>query len=92
MQQSPVEMSWLMGVFQGSQRVDPQGGHGGDAGNEDFQPRIIPYNKDLNKSHKKVFRLAVEKNGERFSKCGSPLECLAQHPRVEVLPLPKIGD
>ncbi|KAJ8418693.1 hypothetical protein AAFF_G00001920 [Aldrovandia affinis] len=44
------------GLFQGSQRVDPQGGYGGDAGNEDFQPRIIPYNKDLNKSHKKVFR------------------------------------
>lgn len=34
---------------------DLQDGQDGD-GNEDFQPRIVPYHKDPNKPHKKVLR------------------------------------
>ncbi|KAI1889259.1 hypothetical protein AGOR_G00177300 [Albula goreensis] len=44
------------GLFQDSPRADAQDGLEGDAGNEDFQPRIVPYHKDPSKPHKKVFR------------------------------------
>ncbi|KAJ8268438.1 hypothetical protein COCON_G00136100 [Conger conger] len=44
------------GLFPGSLGGDSQGGLGGDAANEDFQPRIVPYHKDPNKPHKKVLR------------------------------------
>ncbi|XP_035285253.1 chondroitin sulfate glucuronyltransferase [Anguilla anguilla] len=44
------------GLFPGSLGGDRQGGHGADPGNEDFQPRVVPYHKDPNKPHKKVLR------------------------------------
>ncbi|XP_064804988.1 chondroitin sulfate glucuronyltransferase-like [Oncorhynchus masou masou] len=44
------------GLFLGSNRGDPHGDQRGGPGNEDFQPRIIPYHKDPNKPHKKVLR------------------------------------
>lgn len=44
------------GLFPGSLGGDHQGGLGGDAESEDFQPRIVPYHKDPNKPHKKVLR------------------------------------
>lgn len=37
-------------------RGDAQRVGRGGAGEEDFQPRIIPYHKDPNKPHKKVLR------------------------------------
>ncbi|CDQ73443.1 unnamed protein product [Oncorhynchus mykiss] len=44
------------GLFLGSNRGDPHGDQRGGPGNEDFQPRVIPYHKDPNKPHKKVLR------------------------------------
>ena len=44
------------GLFLGSHRGDPEGDSRDDGGNEDFQPRIVPYHKDPNKPHKKVLR------------------------------------
>uniref|UniRef100_A0A8C8M034 Hexosyltransferase n=1 Tax=Oncorhynchus tshawytscha TaxID=74940 RepID=A0A8C8M034_ONCTS len=44
------------GLFLGSNSGDPHGDQRGGPGNEDFQPRIIPYHKDPNKPHKKVLR------------------------------------
>uniref|UniRef100_A0A3Q3K8W3 Hexosyltransferase n=1 Tax=Monopterus albus TaxID=43700 RepID=A0A3Q3K8W3_MONAL len=37
-------------------RVNTQGDLGNEAGDEDFQPRIVPYHKDPNKPYKKVLR------------------------------------
>ncbi|KPP75120.1 chondroitin sulfate glucuronyltransferase-like [Scleropages formosus] len=45
-----------MGLFPAGQGGDLQSDHAGLAGNEDFQPRIIPYQKDPNKQHNKVLR------------------------------------
>ncbi|KAG7231190.1 hypothetical protein INR49_012021 [Caranx melampygus] len=42
------------GLFLG--RGDAQRGSRDGAGDEDFQPRIVPYHKDPNKPHKKVLR------------------------------------
>lgn len=42
------------GLFLG--RRDAQRGGRDGAGEEDFQPRIVPYHKDPNKPHKKVLR------------------------------------
>ncbi|XP_020350301.1 chondroitin sulfate glucuronyltransferase [Oncorhynchus nerka] len=44
------------GLFLGSNRGDPPEDQRGGPGNEDFQPRIVPYHKDPNKPHKKVLR------------------------------------
>lgn len=44
-----------LGLLQGARVGEPQRADGGDR-NEDFQPRIVPYHKDLSKPHKKVLR------------------------------------
>lgn len=41
-------------------RGDAQRDSRDGAGEEDFQPRIIPYHKDPNKPHKKVLRLVLK--------------------------------
>lgn len=45
-------------VFMG--RGDAQRVSRDEAGDEDFQPRIVPYHKDPNKPHKKVLRWESE--------------------------------
>ncbi|MGH0146716.1 UNVERIFIED_CONTAM: hypothetical protein FKN15_025988 [Acipenser sinensis] len=44
------------GLFAGNQGHNTQGGNRAGGGNEDFQPHIVPYYRDPNKLHKKVFR------------------------------------
>uniref|UniRef100_A0AAY5KPF9 Hexosyltransferase n=1 Tax=Esox lucius TaxID=8010 RepID=A0AAY5KPF9_ESOLU len=43
-------------LFLGHNKGEPQGEQRGGLGNEDFQPRVVPYHKDPNKAHKKVLR------------------------------------
>ncbi len=43
-------------IHSGHIRDVPDGQDGDGDGNEDFQPRIVPYHKDPNKPHKKVLR------------------------------------
>lgn len=44
------------GLFAGGRMGESQDNQAGGGGNEDFQPRIVPYHKDPNKPHKKVLR------------------------------------
>ncbi|XP_041100556.1 chondroitin sulfate glucuronyltransferase-like [Polyodon spathula] len=44
------------GLFAGNQGHNTKGGNGAGGENEDFQPHIVPYYRDPNKLHKKVFR------------------------------------
>lgn len=47
------------GLFAGGHMGEPLDSQAGGDGNEDFQPRIVPYHKDPNKPHKKVLRWVV---------------------------------
>lgn len=54
-----------LGLLPGARVGEPERVEGGDR-NEDFQPRIVPYNKDPSKPHKKVLR-SVQLSDKSFN-------------------------